>query len=706
MRPNMTRRDILKLVGGSALGIFFTPVPWKLLDDTSIWTQNWSLIPALPRGERTERFSACTLCPGACGVRVACVGGMPFAMAGAAAHPVSRGYLCPAGFAAHQLAYHPLRVEAPVRFSGVGKDARLEPLSLDDAVAETAGRVASRDGAVAILDLQPGRAISAYYEEFLAGVPGGAYVVSPSREDATLAAIDSMLESSGAPYGFDFEHTDVVLSFGAPLLEGWGSPGRFAALRNRGAAGGLRLLQAECRQSKTALGADQWIPIAPGSEYLFALSIANVLLSEELYDRAAERHASDLASYRQIVSAYTPEWTELRTGVAPALTRRVAGELAAARGAVILGSSDPGGGPMERNAEYAIAGLNLLVGSVGRKGGIVSRHPMPGSASNPAPRRELRDIPDHSLSLLVVDAASSGCAFPWQLVERKLRPGSGRIVCLASTWNDIAARADIVIPAPAPFESLQDVGVPAGAAASSFGLSHALLPARAGSVDPAAFVVRVAAAAGVALRTASTEDLLKQRAAAIFAAKRGTIVAPVAGATPVAEYAGADAMWAGLEEGGTWIDETAVPAAPGRSTFATALLRPPRTEDAPGATLRLMPFGSRGAVAAADMSPVMSKLFQESQLRDLPGTVRMNPASAAELGLEAGARVRLETANGSIPAVLRTDNGVRPGVVLAAVGPETNGGSAGRRPDERILDLCDVREDGSWRMTHANVRKA
>src|SRR5690349_8884395 len=105
----LTRRDVLGFAGGSAAGILLTPVPWKLLDDVSIWTQNWAWTPRLPRGEITTRFTACTLCPEACGVE-ARLTGAPFQLAGIATHPSGRGALCPAGVVAHHVAYHPGRI--------------------------------------------------------------------------------------------------------------------------------------------------------------------------------------------------------------------------------------------------------------------------------------------------------------------------------------------------------------------------------------------------------------------------------------------------------------------------------------------------------------------------------------------------------------------------------------------------------------------
>ena len=51
----LTRRDIFTLGFGAAAAIPFTPVPWKLLDESAKWSQNWSWIPRPPQGPRSVR---------------------------------------------------------------------------------------------------------------------------------------------------------------------------------------------------------------------------------------------------------------------------------------------------------------------------------------------------------------------------------------------------------------------------------------------------------------------------------------------------------------------------------------------------------------------------------------------------------------------------------------------------------------------------
>ena len=57
----VTRRDLLVWSAGAAAGLLVTPVPWKLLDDTSIWSQNWPWIPQPARGPVEVKQSLCTL---------------------------------------------------------------------------------------------------------------------------------------------------------------------------------------------------------------------------------------------------------------------------------------------------------------------------------------------------------------------------------------------------------------------------------------------------------------------------------------------------------------------------------------------------------------------------------------------------------------------------------------------------------------------
>ena len=74
MTLDLTRRSLLKFMGGAVVGSVLSPLPWKLLDDAAIWTQNWSWIARPPRGPVSHMFTTCQLCPVGCGMRARLIG--------------------------------------------------------------------------------------------------------------------------------------------------------------------------------------------------------------------------------------------------------------------------------------------------------------------------------------------------------------------------------------------------------------------------------------------------------------------------------------------------------------------------------------------------------------------------------------------------------------------------------------------------------
>src|SRR5574341_281374 len=300
MATNITRRDLLKLAGGSALGLLFTPVPWKALDDLSIWTQNGPWTPKPLRCDITTKFSVCALCPAGCALRARCVGNQPVNLFGVAEHPLSHGILCPLGFTGHHLAYHPLRAVQPLQLAHNNGGVKTVPISREAAIAEIAQAIKSTAAHeyVAVLESRPGLTISLCYRQFLAGLPNGLDLQAPARECATLETLQALLEKPFGPLGVDLENARTLLSFGAPILDGWGTPGRIMHLRKNQsqleASERLQIIQIETRQSRTALFADQWLPIKPGTETALALGLAYVIIHEKLFDeKAMRRNAID-----------------------------------------------------------------------------------------------------------------------------------------------------------------------------------------------------------------------------------------------------------------------------------------------------------------------------------------------------------------------------------------------------------------------------
>ncbi len=266
----VTRRDLLVWGAGAAAGLMVTPVPWKLLDDTSIWSQNWPWIPQAARGPVEVKQSSCTLCPNGCGMRVRTAAGWPVGVAGVSSHPVSRGALCPLGFGAHQLNWHPQRLRA-VRHRGVTSSW---------GEAQSAFAKACGEGPVVVIDGCPGRAASSVCESFIQK-RGGSHRVVLGSENRALGSYETWGGVPAAALGYDLENAQMIVSFGAPLLDGWGMPGRFTRLWAERAAGStdpqLRVIQVEESLSRTAARAWQWVPVRAGSEDALAAGVARIL---------------------------------------------------------------------------------------------------------------------------------------------------------------------------------------------------------------------------------------------------------------------------------------------------------------------------------------------------------------------------------------------------------------------------------------------
>ncbi|CFV27334.1 formate dehydrogenase H [Yersinia enterocolitica] len=130
---------------------------------------------------------------------------------------------------------------------------------------------------------------------------------------------------------------------------------------------GAKVIVCDPRHIETARIADLWLPLKNGSNMALVNAFANVLITEELYDKDyVSRYTEGFDEYRAIVAKYTPEYVESITGL-PAHTIREAMRIyAAAPSATILwgmGVTQWGQGV---DVVKGLSGLALLTGNLGR----------------------------------------------------------------------------------------------------------------------------------------------------------------------------------------------------------------------------------------------------------------------------------------------------------------------------------------------------
>ncbi len=670
----------------------------------------------MPRGPVEVAFTHCGLCPAGCGLKVRSVGGSPVSVHGVPGHPLSAGFVCALGLAGRYLSYHPSRIVEP---TVVGTDGQRRGIPFKAAVRQLGkwldeARSGGGHGSVAILDNRPDRMRSLAYRKWLGALDG--VHVKGLREDAPINRLRAMLDGQVPELGLDIARARTVLSFGAPVLEGLGSGEAGSRLRGRSGTEKPYIVQIETRPSRTAHSADLWLRIAPGTETVLALGLANILVSEGLYDKEIiGRTALDLdgpGGYRELVARFSPKQVARITGIDAATIKKVARRFASGP-AVVIPGVDPGGGPLSPEAQTAAFSLSLLNGDVGRPGGVVARRvsetiQLPGTAQL-ANTVELADVPDGSIRLLIADGIAGGCAMPTSLLKRKLNPSEGRVVSLSPFERSAMHEADLVLPSTTPFESIDETGVPIDSPVDSMGLTVPSMRAPDYSVD-SLHVLSMVTKSNVPKIT----ELLRSRSDRIHAGGRGSVFDPSKGeSAPITEFKTAGHLWRALLDGGLWTDSSATfTCPPFRLMGADAAIRDrlhkvleqPSTADGWAHELVLMPFGWRDAPGDGPLPPVMAKLFRETRLRLDSRFATICPGTAKDLGFAEGDKASIKTSLGSITVEVVLDPAVANGVVHVAVGPSTGAfGDATREKGDQPLDLPSCKNDDCWRVIPAKM---
>ncbi|EPE4836125.1 formate dehydrogenase subunit alpha [Yersinia enterocolitica] len=130
---------------------------------------------------------------------------------------------------------------------------------------------------------------------------------------------------------------------------------------------GAKVIVCDPRHIETARIADLWLPLKNGSNMALVNAFANVLITEELYDKDyVSRYTEGFDEYHTIVAKYTPEYVESITGLSAQTIREAMRIYAAAPSATILwgmGVTQWGQGV---DVVKGLSGLALLTGNLGR----------------------------------------------------------------------------------------------------------------------------------------------------------------------------------------------------------------------------------------------------------------------------------------------------------------------------------------------------
>jgi menaquinone reductase, molybdopterin-binding-like subunit len=569
--------------------------------------------------------SVCQQCPGGCGLMVRTLDGEVAGLTGNPLHPINRGALCPKAFGGLQLLYDPNRLKGPMARDG--ERGRLRSIGWDEALSVLSARLSELRAkglshTVAILGGQYRGYRDALWKRFAEayGTPNYVRVRCLPPEKPALA--HQLMQGVTTPLSYDLGEAQFILSFGAGLLEAWLGPVHasqaFARFRRSGERPRGRFVQVDPRRSPTAVKADRWVPIVPGSDGILALGIANALIREELYDKEfIEQHAFGFEEWVDqrgerhegfknfVLREYGLVAVSAATGVPVRTILEIARGLGTTKPSVVVGERGPAYGPDDLHTRMAIHSLNALSGSIGARGGLLIQGELPLAPPPPVAQDESAarglehpriDGAGRAQYFLTSDAPQalpeqilSGTPYPINAVllfatnplanhpaKEAFAKAFDRIpfiVSFSPFFDESSSRADLILPDHTYLERWQDDQVTHLAGFTCFSLARPATAPLQQTRNTADVVLQTAKALGGTMARnlpwQKFEEFLQERVRGLYEAGRGYVVSPPPEESLrnilerqgywTSEFKSYDEFWAALGKRGAWWDPTGLP---------------------------------------------------------------------------------------------------------------------------------------------------
>lgn len=282
------------------------------------------------------------------------------------------GQLCVKGRFGTDFTRHPKRLTTPLIRSGAPGEFRAatwdEALSL---VAERLTAIKRAHGGDSIGTLASAKITNEenyVFQKWIRAVIGTNNVDHCARlcHAGSVAGLQLGIGSSAMSNSIaEMEHLDTFIITGSNTTEAHPVISLFMkkAVRQNGA----KLIVVDPRQIEMTDFATLWLQQKPGTDVAVFQAIANVIVTEELYDAAfVQRRTEGFEEYAQSIRTSTPEWAEAISGVPADKIREAARMFAKAeRGAIYWGMGISQSVHGTDNA-LALVNLALLTGHVGK----------------------------------------------------------------------------------------------------------------------------------------------------------------------------------------------------------------------------------------------------------------------------------------------------------------------------------------------------
>jgi thiosulfate reductase / polysulfide reductase chain A len=325
----------------------------------------------------TELKAVCRNCHGGCGTIVRLENGVVTDVKGDPANPINRGKLCSkAGASSIEQLYHPGRLDYPLLRAGARGEGKWRRASWDEALGEVAAKMNAlkeRWGAESVAFARGVGMNNQHIISRVANLFGTPNLASISYVCyATRVAVCNA--TATGKYGGKTWDTVAVpdLYSGPRCVVEWGSQKRIS--NDHGLIGFGPLTGAlrddpvhillDPRKPASAGPVDLWLPLRPATDAAMALGWINLIIEEELYDKAfVERYCLGFDELRSRAREYPLSKVADITWCDPELIARAARLYATTKPGCILWGN--GLDHVGRNAFQSIRAVLVLMGITG-----------------------------------------------------------------------------------------------------------------------------------------------------------------------------------------------------------------------------------------------------------------------------------------------------------------------------------------------------
>lgn len=247
--------------------------------------------------------SICTICDPMtqCGLNLYVKDGKIIKVEGSKEHPKNEGTLCAKGTATRQYVYHADRIKTPLKRVGPKGSGEFAAISWDEALYIIASKLNDYKAQFGPESVVFYCGYTKWLRPFLHRLAHSFGSPNYLTESSTCAMAMIMAQrlTYGLPTGPDIKNTKCLMVWSAnPFHSNTPAARRILAAKERG----MKIITVDPRYSPMAAQADIHLQLKPGTGGALALSIANVIVNEKLYDEYfVNNYTYGFEEYRQYV---------------------------------------------------------------------------------------------------------------------------------------------------------------------------------------------------------------------------------------------------------------------------------------------------------------------------------------------------------------------------------------------------------------------